>query len=270
MSAWDLYDELIDAIPRDITVVRAAQGPRWTRIYTNNPSCGIALTMIASSRPAQMMDDYVGIPVRAIAQLSKSWNFSEASFGLAALNSYYSTASVAAEHGFVIDPAGAAAVSSGGSAAAGVSWDRVFSPFSERVTGKKVAVIGHFPFAPKALHSAAEFYMLERQLNEGDYPDSAAEYLLPECDFVFISGSAFVNKTAPRLIELSRQAQTILLGPSTPLAPVLLEEYGVDQIDGVVSDKPLATFEALGEEDNVSSWANGHIVERGAGVALSR
>ncbi|WP_286954164.1 MULTISPECIES: DUF364 domain-containing protein [Corynebacterium] len=264
MSAWDLYDELIDAIPRDITVVRAAQGPRWTRIYTNNPSCGIALTMSASSRPAQMMDDYVGIPVRAIAQLSKSWNFSEASFGLAALNSYYSTAAVAAEHGFAEDSA------QGGNVGAGVSWDRVFSPFSERVTGKKVAVIGHFPFAPKALHSAAEFYMLERQLNEGDYPDSAAEYLLPECDFVFISGSAFVNKTAPRLIELSRQAQTTLLGPSTPLAPVLLEEYGVDQINGVVSDKPLATFEALGAEYTSSSWANGHIVERGAGVALSR
>lgn len=258
MSAWDLYDELIDAIPRDIIVVRAAQGPHWTRIYTNNPSCGIALTMSASSRPAQMMDDYVGIPVRAIAQLSKSWNFSEASFGLAALNSYYSTAAVAADHGFSPDPG------------EGVSWDRVFSPFSERVTGKKVAVIGHFPFAPKAMHSASEFYMLERKLNEGDYPDSAAEYLLPECDFVFISGSAFVNKTAPRLLELSREAQTIFIGPSTPLAPLLLEEYGVSQLTGVVSDKPMGIFKSLGKEDGPKTWSDGHIVERGAEVSLIR
>ena len=45
MSAWDLYDDLIDAIPRDIVVSRAAQNPRWTRVYTESPSCGVAMTM---------------------------------------------------------------------------------------------------------------------------------------------------------------------------------------------------------------------------------
>ncbi len=104
MSAWDLYDELIDAIPLDIQVVKAAQGPQWTRIYTNNPSCGIALTMSASSRPAQMNHDYAGIPLRAIAQLSKSWNFAEASFGMAALNAFYSTQGVAYDNNFVPTP----------------------------------------------------------------------------------------------------------------------------------------------------------------------
>lgn len=102
MSAWDLYDDLIDAIPRDIVVSRAAQGPRWTRVYTESPSCGMAMTMSATSRPAQMRAEYSGVPLRAIAQLAKSWNFSEASFGMAALNSYYATPSVAGEHGFAL------------------------------------------------------------------------------------------------------------------------------------------------------------------------
>ena len=83
MSAWDLYDDLIDAIPRDIVVSRAAQNPRWTRVYTESPSCGVAMTMSATSRPAQMSAEYSGVPLRALAQLAKSWNFSEASFGMA-------------------------------------------------------------------------------------------------------------------------------------------------------------------------------------------
>ena len=200
MSAWDLYDDLIDAIPRDIVVSRAAQGPRWTRVYTESPSCGMAMTMSATSRPAQMRAEYTGVPLRAIAQLAKSWNFSEASFGMAALNSYYATPSVADEHGFTLaDSPGPTSLI-----------------LPQRRRGKKVAVIGHFPFAPKALNQAADFYMLERSLNEGDYPDSAAEYILPECDYVFITGSAFVNKTAPRLLELSRESFNVVLGPSTP------------------------------------------------------
>ncbi|ART20357.1 hypothetical protein CBE89_01685 [Corynebacterium striatum] len=252
MSAWDLYDELIDAIPLDIQVVKAAQGPQWTRIYTNNPSCGIALTMSTSSRPAQMNHDYAGIPLRAIAQLSKSWNFAEASFGMAALNAFYSTQGVAYNNNFVPTPGEKA------------TWGEVFDPFSEAVLGKKVAVIGHFPFAPKALHNAGEFYMLERHLNEGDFPDSAAEYILPECDYVFISGSAFVNKTAPRLLELSHDSFNVLVGPSTPLAPLLLEDYGVSMVTGMVSERPMGMFEALDSAAFPGMFDNGHRVERRA------
>lgn len=70
----------------------------------------------------------------------------------------YSTQGVAYDNNFVPTPGEK------------VTWGEVFDPFSEAVLGKKVAVIGHFPFAPKALHNAGEFYMLERHLNEGDFP----------------------------------------------------------------------------------------------------
>ena len=69
---------------------------------------------------------------------------------------------------------------------------------------------------------------------------------LPECDVVFISSSSFVNKTAPRLIELSRQAHTVLVGPSTPLNPVLLD-YGVDTITGFVAARSLSDPVSLAE-----------------------
>ena len=45
--------------------------------------------------------------------------------------------------------------------------------------------------------------------------------------------STLVNKTLPRLLELSKNAYTILAGPSCPLCPQLLE-LGIDRIAGLV------------------------------------
>ncbi len=35
----------------------------------------------------------------------------------------------------------------------------------------------------------------------GEYPEAACEYLPPEMDFAFITGSATVNRTMPRLLK---------------------------------------------------------------------
>lgn len=87
---------------------------------------------------------------------------------------------------------------------------------------------------------------------------------MPECDYVFISGSAFVNKTAPRLLELSRDSFNVLVGPSTPLAPLLLEDYGVSMVTGMVSERPMGMFEALDSAAFPGMFDNGHRVERWA------
>jgi len=129
------------------------------------------------------------------------------------------------------------------------------------VADKKVAVIGHFPFAQKALEAAGEYICLERNPQPGDYPDSACEYLLPECDYVFISGSAFVNKTAPRLIELSHNAHTVLVGPSVPLNPVLFD-HGVDTITGFVSPNPQQLDRALAGVNMKGMFAAGYRVHQ--------
>ena len=42
-------------------------------------------------------------------------------------------------------------------------------------------------------------------------------------DYVFISGSAFVNKTMPRLLALASEAHTVVLGPSAPASPAILQ-----------------------------------------------
>ena len=90
---------------------------------------------------------------------------------------------------------------------------------------------------PETVSGCKELYILERDPRLGDYPDSACEYILPQCDIVIITGSASVNKTMPRLIELSRSAVTILIGPTVPMCPAL-KDLGIERLSGMaVRDK---------------------------------
>ena len=230
---WEIYDALLDGLPGDVVVRAAGQGPRWSRVLNSAGGVGAAWTMDVRSRPALAEGPLEDRPLRDVAALVKSWNLAEASIGQAAINSWYSREETATANGF--EPTGE-----------GTTWRQVFDPYREMIVGKKVAVIGHFPFAEAALATAEEYICLERTLQPGDWPDSACEYVLPECDVVFISSSSFVNKTAPRLIELSHHAHTVLVGPSTPLNPVLFDA-GVDTITGFVAARSLSEPAALAE-----------------------
>jgi uncharacterized protein (DUF4213/DUF364 family) len=45
----------------------------------------------------------------------------------------------------------------------------------------------------------------------GKIPDPACEYLLPSQDFVFCTGVTLINKTAPRIFDLARNATLIVM-----------------------------------------------------------
>lgn len=245
---WRLYDELIETIPRNVTITAAAVGPRWCRVMSSAGGLGMAYLFTERSRPTLHGDgDLVGRPLREIASRAKSWNLVEAGIGMAAINAWYSHPAVAERDGFA--------------ACAANTWERVFHPYSDAVAGKVVSVIGHFPFAPEPLGRAADLRVLERSPQPGDYADSACEYLLPESDYVFISGSAFVNKTMPRLLRLARDATTIVLGPSTPLSTRLFE-YGADVVTGFVPSAPVELFATLAGGTPSSMYDHGYRVEQ--------
>ena len=227
-NPWEIYDALIDDLPDDARVTAVHRGPQWTCAFNDHGGCGAAYTIEARSRPALSADAPVeGRPLRDAASLVKSWNLAEASVGLAVINSWYSRQEIAVANGF--EPTGD-----------GVGWREVFDPYNDRFAGGRIGVIGHFPFARGALTRAAEVLILERAPRPGDYPDTACEYLLADCDAVLISSSSLVNKTMPRLIELAAGggAHTVLVGPSTPMHPLFLD-LGVDTITGWVADDGL-------------------------------
>lgn len=210
---WKLYDQLIKQVPGSVTVDHIHMGPVWTIVHAG-PYCGIAVTVNEQDEPLPDFDHLIGADLCSVAALCKSWNFLEASVGTAALNAYHnSPASVFSVKGMHCTK-------------------NAFTDYAEAVKNKKAAIIGHFFNLEKFLTQAASVAVLERKPWPGDYPDSACEYLLPKQDFVFITGSAFINKTLPRLLQLSSQSRTIVLGPSTPMSPVLFD-FGTDELSGL-------------------------------------
>jgi uncharacterized protein (DUF4213/DUF364 family) len=102
----------------------------------------------------------------------------------------------------------------------------------QRGRGKRVALVGHFPFIPELRSAAQELWVIEQTPSEGEYPSKAAAELLPRADVIAITGSALVNHTLDGLLELCpRDALVMLLGPSTPLSSVFFD-HGVSIISG--------------------------------------
>lgn len=210
---FELYDVLIQGVSSDALITDTLMGECWTAVETRN-HFGMAMTTPVDTAPRLLSADHTGLSLKELAQAAKSWNLTEAGFGMAAVNAYYNTPAR-------LDSLGA------------------YEPFERYCTngvdlqGKHIGVVGHLNMPPSVYEQAASLRILERNPRPGDYPDSSCDWLLPQCDVVIITASTLVNKTLPRLLELSKNAYTILAGPSCPLCPQLLE-LGIDRIAGLV------------------------------------
>lgn len=219
---WELYERLIEPIPDDVPVEEILVGASCTMVRAGG-AAGAAANQRLESRPRMRAEEEWerGMTWKQAASLIFSWNFLEAGIGAAAINAYYNRENVLMD---------------GITAHEGVkilkSCDAFAAP-DDAFAGKKVATIGHFHYAECYLKKAGELYVLEREPREGDYPDTACEYILPDMDYIYITGFTLVNKTLPRLLELGKHARVILVGPSVPIAPVLFE-FGVKELAGTL------------------------------------
>ena len=104
--------------------------------------------------------------------------------------------------------------------------------FAKEGEGKRVAIVGHFPFVPRLRTVAKELWVIERNPREGDFTEAEAETLIPQADVVGITGTAFTNHTIERLLGLCKpEAYVVILGGTAPLSPVLFD-YGINAISG--------------------------------------
>jgi len=215
-DSWYIYDRLLEEIAGDAAVNACLVGRSWTVV--DSGGVGMAMTYRGDSRGSQLRPPHAGRPLKEMAAFVKSWNLHEASLGMAAVNSFHNSRERV--QGWLTKPLEA------------LHGSGAMTDMLEQIAGKKVAVIGHFPdMEPMAERCALT--VLERDPQEGDLPDFAAEYMLPEQDYVFITGLTVTNKTLPRLLSLSAQATVVLMGPSVPLAPWWFDS-GVDVLAGLV------------------------------------
>jgi uncharacterized protein (DUF4213/DUF364 family) len=239
---WELYDTLIEDIPADAQADEFLRGSHYTMVRCGN-RIGLAMEgsrLAAQTRPWTIEPPFTGMKLRDMARAAKSWNFVEASVGIAAIGAWYNMM----EHEGV-----ARAIELGEKSS--------FADWRERARGKKVAVIGHFPGIEQTIGDVSELFTLEKFPVADDYPDSACEYLLPEMDLVFATGVTLINKTLPRLLELSRKSGIILVGPSVPLAPALFN-FNVRDLQGfIVTDTDKCRAIISGECSGTKVFASG-------------
>ncbi len=239
MNPEALYRALIDAIPMDLRVLDAAVGASHSIVVTGE-GIGTVMTLEPTGIQPRLPPDLRGMPLKEVAEAVLSWNAADAALGGAALNAYYNSPVVLNKHfryvhssqeslSSNVDRTGQRAFSGSG----GTEADP-FTRYAELARGKQVASVGHFASVERHIAPvAASLYIIEEHPQNGDYPAATAEYLLPAMDMVFITGSTLANKTLPRLLELSRHAFVVLVGPSTCMAPALFS-YGVSALSGTL------------------------------------
>jgi hypothetical protein len=202
MEAYGIYEDLLSSL-KDAKIKEIRMGLHMVGVKSKR----LGLSLLYQNF------EHVGIPKAGeltklsgldLARHVLSWNFAEASIGLATIN-----ALMHPEKGEGLN---------------------AFDWVKERAKGKKIAVIGHFP-RTEELKNESKVWVFERKPQKGDFPDSAEGYYLPKADVVMITGSALINKTMPRILTLSKNAYTIVLGPSTPVTRTWFK-YGVDVVAG--------------------------------------
>jgi|Deesub1362A_J573_1020465.scaffolds.fasta_scaffold00778_3 hypothetical protein len=219
-----ILEDLLATLP-DGRVERVALGSRWTAVLAQvggEIRCGMAATL-ARRAQAGVAEELEGRPARQLAERVLSQEPFWASLGMATVNALLSKAP-------------------------GRWPERSAKHLLREVSrGKRLVMVGHFPFADELRGVPAEFHILEKRPRPGDLPESAAPDVLPEAEVVALTGMTLTNHTLEGLLELCNpQAFVILIGPSTPLSPVLFD-YGVDILCGAVvldNEAVLAALEA--------------------------
>lgn len=111
----------------------------------------------------------------------------------------------------------------------------------EKGRDKNVGIIGHFPFLEAQRHAYKKCDIFEKQPSEGDLREADIPLYLPLADVVAISGTTLTNHTFASVMQsVSPHAYCLMLGPSTPLSPLLFSA-GLHVISGMqISDYALA------------------------------
>jgi len=215
-----ILDDLIASLKADAPAHEVRIGAFWTAVWSR--ACGLASTVGPNEHEhgatfVQEAGSLAGRSALELAKLAYSDSPLEAGIGLAAINSLLE-----------VDETLCREINAG-------------DLLIEHGRGKKVALVGHFPFVPALREAAARLWVLELRPQPGDVGAEEAAAVLPQADIVAITGSAFINHTIEDLLGLCRpETFVMVLGPTTPLSPVLFD-HGADVISGTqVVDAELA------------------------------
>jgi uncharacterized protein (DUF4213/DUF364 family) len=181
----------------------------WTAVITKH--CGLSSTFRGEGpshdRGVRDVGNLTRKTALELAEYARSESLLEASIGMATINSL-----VDIDESKCIEK-------------------NAFEIILEKGQGRNVAIVGHFPWIPKLKGKTKNLWVLEQRLRQEDLPAQEADRILPQCDVVGITGTSFINHTLEGLLNLCKRAFIILIGPTSPISPVLFD-HGIEAICG--------------------------------------
>jgi hypothetical protein len=209
-----VIDDLISSLDKDSMVQEVYSCVLWTAVLTRH--WGLA-SSFRQEHPCHSkirgVGEMRGKSAIELAEYAKSDNLLEASIGMATINS-------------LIDIDGNICSS-----------DNAGDILAEKGRDKNIAVVGHFPFTKQLKGAAKKLWVIEQQPSGEDLPAEAAEDILPQADVIGLTGTSLINHTFEDLMSLCKDKFVVMVGPTSPLSPVLFD-YGVDVISGIKVIQP--------------------------------
>lgn len=224
-----ILDDLISTLDLEADVRDVRQGVFHTGVLTRN--CGLASTLPRDAlRQEGPLVKEPGILVRKsaleLAQMAYSESILEAAIGMATINSLLHV-----DLGSCVEL-------------------NARDLIAEKGKGKRIAIVGHFPFIPKLREVAKALWVIEKNPREDDFTEKEAEDLIPQADVVGITGTAFTNHTLENLLRLcDSKAYVLVLGDTAPLSPILFD-YGMDAVSGTKVVDPELALRCVSEGAN--------------------
>ncbi len=222
----DILDLLPNVIP-DLNMIRVDKvilGLGYTGVKLSTGQVGVCFTFqteisLSCCQIYKKAGKLTGSTAMEMMNMARSWDLSESVIGIATVNALSSIAIANNKEAYVILK---------GNILDHIALEKkdtvVFvgriSPLIKRIEGK-----------------VKRIYVLERdwaRRESGVLPDTACEEILPQADVAIITGTALVNGTIDRLIELSKGAREIaVVGASASVLPGPLFKCGVTCVGGI-------------------------------------
>ena len=219
----DVLIEKASRLAGDLKIKDVRAGLGYTCVKLEDDRCGLAYTfrnqLGEGCGTLPLAGKLIGMEAAKLITWARDRSRIKAAIGLAAINALLNDPKIDWDTGNIME---------------------VFKLSSEDTFG----MVGEFePILERVKTMTDKVYVFEQNPDRGEglYSEEDIPVYLPKCQYVLVTATSIINHTFDEVLSHCYNAKEIyVVGPSTPLCPEVMKEYGVTVLGGtVVKDSEL-------------------------------